>query len=207
MALLAFVDQMSDYGPRPKMRSVWKTHAAEASALALGAGMVLIAALLTVLACARAGASESADLKARSLFKTGTDLSEKTDYLEALEMFEEARHLLDRAGQNETLLYADVLFALAQTKIKGRLHQNFPASYVKAALEDVQAANKLREKLPRVAAQSLAEGYFLEGYIHKKFFMRTKQAESCFVKCVKVDPGNAAAKRELSDVKTTTENR
>jgi len=167
----------------------------------------LIAGLLVIAFCGVATASEGAELRARSLLETGNALSDKTDYLEALEMFEDARYLLDQAGQNETLLYADVLFALARTKIKGRLHQDFPASYVKTALEDVQAANRLREKLPRVAPQSLAEGYFLEGYIHKKFFMRTKQAEKCFTTCVKVDPGNAAAKRELSDVKAGSENR
>lgn len=190
------------------MRSILKIDMAPAiSFLPIRIGIALIAALLSVVVCGVADASESAELKAQSLFKTGNILSDKTDYLEALEMFEKARHLLDQAGQNETLLYADVLFALARTKIKGRLHQNFPASYVKTALEDVQAANRLREKLPRIVPQSLAEGYFLEGFIHKKFFMRTKQAESCFVQCVKVDPGNAAAKRELSDVKSGSENR
>jgi len=199
---------MSNYVPHSKMRSILKIDMAPAiSFLPIRIGIALIAALLSVVVCGVADASESAELKAQSLFKTGNILSDKTDYLEALEMFEKARHLLDQAGQNETLLYADVLFALARTKIKGRLHQNFPASYVKTALEDVQAANRLREKLPRIVPQSLAEGYFLEGFIHKKFFMRTKQAESCFVQCVKVDPGNAAAKRELSDVKSGSENR
>jgi|GEM_PF-639809 len=152
-------------------------------------------------------ASESPELKAENLLRTGTVLAEKTHYLEALEMFDEARDLLDQAGSNQTLLYSDVLFSLAQTKIKARIHQDFAASYVKSGLEEVQAANRLREKLSGVLPQKLAQGYYLEGYILKRFFRRTKQAVSCFVKAVNVDPGSAAAKRELSELVTGPENR
>lgn len=152
-------------------------------------------------------ASETPELKAENLLRTGTVLSDRTHYLEALEMFDEARDLLDQAGLNQTLLYGDVLFALAQTKIKGRIHQDFAASYVKSGLEEVQAANRLREKLSGVLPQKLAQGYYLEGYILKRFFMRTKQAESCFRRAVNVDPGSSAAKRELSELIAGPENR
>jgi hypothetical protein len=86
-------------------------------------------------------------------------------------------------------------------KIKGRVHQGFPAAYVKSALKDVQACNNLREKTPGVLPQQLAESYFLEGYILKRFFMRNEEARSCFEKAVSIDPGSSAAKRELSELR------
>ena len=58
----------------------------------------------------------------------------------------------------------------------------------------------LVEKLPDILPQQLAAGYFLEGFIHKKFFARKKKALSCFLKAVNIDPGNSAAKRELSEL-------
>jgi hypothetical protein len=90
----------------------------------------------------------------------------------------------------------------AEAKIKGRLHQSFPASYVKTALEDIQTANRIREGVSGMLPQKLAEGYYLEGIIHKRFFMRKRQAVSCFVKAVTIDPGSVAAKRELSELVT-----
>lgn len=145
-------------------------------------------------------AADLAETKAEKLFKTGLDLVQRTHYLEALDLLNEARDLLDRSGLDRTRLYGDVLFCSAETKIKGRLHQGFPAPYVKSALKDVQAANKLREKLPDILPQQLAAGYYLEGFIHKKFFMRKEKALSCFVKAVNIDPGSTAAKRELSEL-------
>jgi len=113
---------------------------------------------------------------------------------------EEARDILENNGTLQSSINADVLFTIAQTKIKGRLHQNFPAYYVKTALHDIQAANKMRERLPDTVPQRLAEGDYLEGYIQKRFFMRNDQALACFTKAVNIDPGLAAAKRELSDL-------
>ncbi|MEJ2715550.1 MAG: hypothetical protein P8182_00160 [Deltaproteobacteria bacterium] len=145
-------------------------------------------------------AANPAETRAEKLFKTAGELVQRTHYLEALDQLNEAKDLLDKAGLERTRLYGDVLFSLAETKIKGRLHQGFPASYVKSALKDVQAANKLREKLPDILPQQLAAGYYLEGFIHKKFFMRKETALSCFVKAVNIDPGSTAAKRELSEL-------
>lgn len=139
-------------------------------------------------------------VRAEKLYKAGLDLVQRTHYLEALDLFGEARDLLDYSGQERTRLYGDILFSLAETKIKGRLHQGFPASYVKSALKDVQAANKLREKLTDILPQQLGAGYYLEGFIHKKFFMRKEKALACFVKAVNIDPGSTAAKRELSEL-------
>ncbi len=65
---------------------------------------------------------------------------------------EKARDIVEASGGDNSALYADVLFALAQTKIKARLHQDFPANYVKTALQDVQSANKVREKIGGVAS-------------------------------------------------------
>jgi hypothetical protein len=146
------------------------------------------------------GAAEPGGIAADKLLKVAEELAEVTRYLEALDLLEEARGILESEGAPRTTLYGDILFSLAHTKIKGRLHQNFSAYYVKSALQDVQAANKLREKLPNILPQRLAEGYYLEGLIQKRFFMRTDQAEACFLKAVGVDPGAAAAKRELSEL-------
>lgn len=145
-------------------------------------------------------ANDQTAIQAEKLFKAGQLLADKTYYLEALDLLEEAKDLLEVSALNQTAIYGDVLFALAQTKIKGRLHQDFSAYYVKTALQDVQTANKLREKLTDILPQKLAEGYFLEGYIHKKFFMRKDAAVSCFTRAVNIDPGSAAAKRELSEL-------
>ncbi len=100
----------------------------------------------------------------------------------------------------DTAIYGDVLYALAETRIKGRLHQSFPAQYVKFALKEVQQANKVRERLRDLPPRKFAEGYFVEGYIQKKFFKRTDEALVCFERAVSIDPGFAAAKRELGEL-------
>ena len=140
------------------------------------------------------------EVQAAKLLSTGQVLAEKTHYLEAFDLLQEARDLLGEPNMKNAGVLSDVYFALAQAKIKARLHQGFPAHYVKTALEDVQMANRLREKLPGVLPQKLAEGYYLEGFIHKKFFMRNDVALACFRKAVNIDPGSAAAKRELSEL-------
>jgi tetratricopeptide (TPR) repeat protein len=147
-----------------------------------------------------AAAQTQVTVQAQKLFKLGQDLSDKTHYLEALDVLDEARDIIEASGMTDTSMYGDVLFALAQTKIKGRIHQDFSAYYVKTALVDIQAANKLREKLPGMLPQKLAEGYYLEGYIHKRFFMRNKLAKACLEKAVNIDPGAVAPKRELYDL-------
>lgn len=148
------------------------------------------------------GAAEMIDSQAENLFKTGRILIDKTHYLEALDLLDEARGVLDKAGPKQSMIYAEILAAMAQAKIKGRLHQGFPAHYVKSALEDIQAANRLRERMTDVLPQKLAEGYYLEGFIQKKFFMRNDSAVKNFVKAVTIDPGAIAAKRELSELLT-----
>jgi hypothetical protein len=142
---------------------------------------------------------------AEKLLKTGQLLADKTYYLEALDLLEKARDIVEASGGDNSALYADVLFALAQTKIKARLHQDFPANYVKTALQDVQSANKVREKIGGALPQKLAEGYYLEGCIHKRFFMRKSTARACFVRAVNIDPGSGAAKRELSELMASDE--
>lgn len=149
----------------------------------------------------------SSDVQASKLFNIGKALSERSHYLESLDPFEEAREILETSGMDNTALYSDVLHEMAKTKIKARLHQNFPAQYVRTALEDVQISNRVREKLSGVLPQSLAEGYYLEGYIHKKFFMRMDQAHASFLKALRVDPASVAAKRELSELISSQENR
>jgi tetratricopeptide (TPR) repeat protein len=146
--------------------------------------------------------AEAAAVFAEKLLNTGVTLSNRTDYLEALDVLSEAQDILESSGLNESALYADVLYTLAQTKIKARIHQNFPAFYVKSALKEVQTSNRLKEKIRGILPQKLAEGYYLEGYIHKKFFMRTNMALACFTKAVNFDPGFVAAKRELSELIT-----
>jgi tetratricopeptide (TPR) repeat protein len=150
-----------------------------------------------------AAAPNQAVFQADKLYKVGQELVDQTHYFEALDLLDEARDILETAGATNTSLYGDVLFSLAETKIKGRMHQNFPAYYVKTALREVQAANKLRDKLTGVLPQKLAEGYYLEGYIDKRFFMRNKLAKACLEKAVRIDPGSVAAKRELSELITT----
>jgi len=134
------------------------------------------------------------------LLKTGQELAERTHYLEALDLLEEARDILENNGPSQSSIYADVLFSLAETKIKARLHQQFSSHYVKTALQDIRTANRIRERLPEIVPQRLAEGYFLEGYIQKRFFMRKNQAMACFSKAVNIDPGLAPAKRELFEL-------
>ncbi len=143
-------------------------------------------------------ATASSQITPEQLLRTSTGLAKRTHYLEALDLLDEAREILEKDGQRENRTYAEVLFASAQIKIKGRLYQDFPAIYVKTALKEVQAANMLREKLSGVPQQELAEGYFLEGFIHNRFFMRKREARDCFQRAVQLDPGNTAAKRELS---------
>jgi len=145
-------------------------------------------------------AAEAGAIGPEKLLQTGQELADKSHYLEALDLLEEARDILDNNGSPQGPMYADVLFTLAQTKIKGRLHQSFSAHYVKTALHDIQTANKLRERLPDIVPQRLGEGFFLEGYIQKRFFMRTNQAMACFSKALKIDPGLAPAKRELAEL-------
>ncbi|MGB6065054.1 MAG: hypothetical protein WBG50_09610 [Desulfomonilaceae bacterium] len=159
--------------------------------LALGA-LVLLPSL--------SNANGQPAITADKLLKTGQLLIEKTHYLEALDLLEEAKDLLTVSGKDQTAMCADVLFSLAQAKIKARLHQDFPAYYVKTALQEIQAANKLRDKLGNVLPQKLAEGYYLEGYIQKKFFMRKNAARLCFKKATAIDPGSAPAKRELYEL-------
>ncbi len=163
---------------------------------------LIVTGTLTCALCGSviAGALEPEKIKADRLFKAGTALADKTHYLEAIDLLEEARMVLEKGGDRKSELYAEVQFALAQTKIKGRLHQGFPADYVKAAREEIQTANELRDKLPRVLPQRFAEGLYLEGFILQKFFMLKDEARGCFSRCVEVDPGHAACKRELSAV-------
>lgn len=139
-------------------------------------------------------------VQTEKLLKIGQELSEKTHYLEALDVLNEARDALEAQGATQSDLYGDVLYALAEAKLKGRLHQRFPAQYVKTALKDVQAANKLRERLPSIVPRKLAEGYFVEGYVQKAFFKRNREARLCFEKALSADAGFAAAKRELGEL-------
>lgn len=151
--------------------------------------------------------AQSPEPQAIKLLQAGQGLAEKTHYLEALDLLQEARDVVEASGAQQTPLYADVLYTLAQTKIRGRLHQEFPAHYVKTALDDVQLANKLREQLSGILPQKLAQGYFLEGYIHKKFFLRRNEALACLRRAVSMDPGSAAAKRELFELEATKESK
>jgi hypothetical protein len=145
-------------------------------------------------------ANDKPAITADKLLSTGQLLIERTHYLEALDLLEEAKDMLEASRANHTAMYAEVLYSLAETKIKARNLQDFPAYYVKTALQEVQAANKLREKLSDVLPQKLAEGYYLEGYIHKKFFMRKREACIYLKKAKTIDPGHVAAKRELSEL-------
>jgi hypothetical protein len=157
---------------------------------------------LCVIASGSANSAESGAVLAEKLLNTGVTLSNRSHYLEALDVLSEAQDIMESSGLNESTLYADVLYTSAQTKIKARIHQNFPAFYVKSALKEVQTSNRLKEKIRGILPQKLAEGYYLEGYIHKKFFMRTNVALTCFTKAVHFDPGFVAAKRELSELVT-----
>jgi len=163
------------------------------------AGQWVVIAVLMWLPSVSA-ANDQPPKTADKLLSTGQLLAERTHYLEALDLLDEAKDMLETAGMKHTAMYAQVLYDLAHTKIKARNLQDFPAYYVKTALQDIQAANKLREKLSEVLPQNIAEGYFLEGYIHKKFFMRKNAAKYCLVKAKKVFPGYAPALRELSEL-------
>ncbi len=145
-------------------------------------------------------AADASTGQAEKLLRVGLELAEQTHYLEALDLLEEARDILDGEGTARTAMYGDVLYALAETRIKGRLHQGFPAQYVKSALKEVQQANKVREWLRDLPPRKFAEGYFVEGYIQKKFFKRTDEALVCFERAVSIDPGFASAKRELGEL-------
>lgn len=147
-------------------------------------------------------AAETSRITADQLLHCGRGLVDQTHYLEGLDLLQEACDQLERGGEIQSELYAETLFSLAQAKIKGRIHQSFPAYYVKTALEDVKKANKLMERVSGVPPQKLSAGFFLEGYIHWNFFRRKPQAVSCFVKAVNVDAGNSAAKRALSELIT-----
>jgi hypothetical protein len=92
------------------------------------------------------------------------------------------------------------LYAGAQAKIKGRLHKRFPAYYVKIALKEIQLSNRTRERLSRPVPQHLADGYYLEGFIQKRFFRRTNEARRLFEKALRVYPGHVPAKRQLSEL-------
>ena len=147
-----------------------------------------------------AAATDPSSIQAEKLLQVGLELSERTHYLEALDLLEEARDILRSQGMTQEALYGDTLYALAETRIKGRLHQSFPAHYVKSALKEVQLANKVRERLRDLPPRKFAEGFFVEGYIQKKFFKRTSEAIECLEKAVSIDPGFAAAKRELGEL-------
>jgi hypothetical protein len=145
-------------------------------------------------------ASPSPDLLVKRLLQTGRTLADGTHYLEALDQLGEARDMLELSGKTKSRIYGDVLYAIAETKIRGRIHQRFSASYVKSALTDVQACNRLRERLPNILPQQLAQSCYLEGVIHKRYFHRFAEACSLLRKSVSLDPANAAAKRELSEL-------
>ena len=161
----------------------------------------LLAFLTTILLIpASAMAAQSPDILVKRLLKTGRTLAEGTHYLEALDQLGEARDMLELSGKTRSRVYGDVLYAIAETKIRGRIHQRFSASYVKSALEDVRACNRLRERLPNILPQQLAQSYYLEGVIDKRYFHRFDEACSLLRKSVDMDPANAAAKRELSEL-------
>ncbi len=162
-------------------------------------GRWLVIAVLVSLPSVSLG-NDQPGITADKLLNTRQLLTDRTHYLEALDLLEEAKDMLDASGGSHTAMYADVLFALAEAKIKARNLQDFPAYYVKSALQDIQAANKLREKLSDVLPQKLAAGYYLEGYIHKKFFRRKREARLCFEKAMTIDPGSAPPKRELYEL-------
>jgi len=168
--------------------------------MSIWAGLLLLYSLGQIFSPQVVLAQNQAAMDAEKLFKLGQELSGRTHYLEALDVLDEARDILETSRVTGSGLYGDVLFVLAQTKIKGRIHQDFSAYYVKTALQDIQAANKLREKIAGTLPQKLAEGYYLEGFIHKRFFMRKNLAKACLEKAVNIDPGAVAAKRELSEL-------
>ena len=164
--------------------------------------LLLIVAIIIVLPSGNAFGQDgsSPESLVMKLLNIGRELVERTHYLEALDVLEEARENLEAQGSNQPDLYADTLYELARAKIKARLYQNFPAYYVKTALEDVQASNRIKERLDRSVPQKLADGYYLEGFIQKKFFMRREQAEVNFLRALRIDPASVAAKRELSEL-------
>jgi tetratricopeptide (TPR) repeat protein len=174
------------------------SHGVRLRPLALPTLMALSALLVLPWHVAGALSTEPPEITARKLFQAGQRVAESTHYLEALDLFEEARDILEENGHSRTRVYSDLLYAIAQTKVKGRLHQNFAASYVKSALADIKASNRLRERLSGVIPQQLADGYYLEGFIHKRFFMRKLEAKGLFERAIRVFPGHVAAKRELS---------
>ena len=71
---------------------------------------------------------DAQDLQAIKLLNVGKMLVQRTHYLEALDLLEEARDSLDVTGSDRPELYADILYELAGAKIKARLYQNFPVT-------------------------------------------------------------------------------
>lgn len=183
--------------PEVALFSSFQAHRCIAAGPAWGA---LLVVAMTVLMAGGAGEAAADSRRPQQLLRAGLDLSEQTHYLEALDLLEEARDILEAEGVTQTALYGDVLYALAETRIKGRIHQGFPAQYVKFALKEVQLANKVRERLRDLPPRKFAEGFFVEGYIQKKFFKRISEALACLEKAVSIDPGFAAAKRELGEL-------
>lgn len=160
---------------------------------------IMIAAIVSIRLGGNCFAADYDSSRARSLYRTGLVLIDNTAYLEALDCLGEAEQILEAAGETESRAYSDILYAKAEAKMKGRIHQDFCAAYVKSALKDVLAANKLRETLTDIPAQTLAEGYYLAGIIQTKFIpSRRENGYRCLEKCVTVNPGSAACKRELS---------
>jgi tetratricopeptide (TPR) repeat protein len=168
---------------------------------AANAGCMLSVFLAVMPVIVMAGATgHSAEITPDRLVKVGQALVQRSHYLEALDLFDEAKDVLESSGKDDGILYADVLYLSARTKIQGRLHQAFAAQYVKNALLEVQESNRRREKIKGVLPQKLAEGYYLEGFILKRFFLKTENARACFLRAVRIDPASVAAKRELSEL-------
>ncbi len=142
---------------------------------------------------------------AERLLKLGSQVANARHYLEALDLFDEAADILEALEMGQSSLYADVLYERAQTKIKARLQRDFPALYVKTALTDVQTSTSIRRTIQDILPLKLAEGLYLEGYIHKRFFLRNEEALDCFKEAAQIEPGFVAAKRELSELLLQTE--
>jgi hypothetical protein len=164
--------------------------------------LILLAAVTAAITIGGAGNCRAGDYdlsKVRSLYRSGLVLIDKKSYLEALDCLSEARQILEKSKSENSREFSDILYAMAEAKMKGRIHQGFSAAYVKSALKDVLAANKVRETMTDIPAQTLAEGYYLAGIIQTKFIpSRREDGYRCLEKCVTVNPGSAACKRELS---------
>jgi tetratricopeptide (TPR) repeat protein len=161
---------------------------------------VVCGMLIGVCAAAWGEYARAPEIFAGKLYRLGRKIAEQTHYLEALDPLDEAKDILEKDNLTDSRLYADVIQACAQIKVKGRLHQNFPAYYVKSALKEIQRANRIRERLPSPVPQQLADGYFLEGFIQKRFFRRMNEARKLFETAINVYPGHVPAKRHLSEL-------